>query len=75
MSRGNDNAFPQALPREQLFELTNGYGIDIGLTKREYIAAQIAAGLCACSSYDGDVAANAVKITDRLLAELAKVPS
>lgn len=83
MSRGNDNAFPPALPREQLFELTNGYGIDIGLTKREYIATQIAAGIA--TNYDQAAensawtfeatAQRAVRIADALLAELAKEPS
>lgn len=49
-----------------------------GMTKREYIATQIAAGICACSGAwpsgaDGDELANrAVTIADALLRELAR---
>lgn len=40
-----------------------------GLTKREYMAAQICAGLVA-GNFDGDAVKSAVQVTDRLLREL-----
>lgn len=71
-AKQNGNA--QAFPVPTVPGLPNGhiiFGAE-GLTKREYAAIKIAAGLCADPSYDGDVAINAVKIADRLLAELSK---
>lgn len=52
-----------------------------GLTKREHIAAEIAAGMCSSESEadgywdDEKLAARAVKRADALLAELAKARS
>ena len=63
------NAEAQAFPSFQ----SNGetrLGTE-GLTKREYMAVQICAGLCA-GHFDGDAVESAIKIADRLLAKLGQ---
>lgn len=80
MSNSATPAFPASKRFTEKYMDAGGYGrerivngpVTGGLSKREYIAAHVASGLCACSTYDADVAVNAVKIADRLLAELAR---
>ena len=67
--RGHDSALPEAAPAYQH-----------GLTKREYVAIQLAAGMLADESADpgstyppNGLAHRAVEFADALLAELAKL--
>ena len=57
-------------PNDMVFPSTND---DIeGLTKLEYMATHIAAGLCADPELTGDIASVAVYITSKLIKELNK---
>lgn len=75
MNNATESAFPNqpcVYPNGQVQEGT------FGLTKREYIATQIVAGICASSrtwpsASDSEyLAVTAVAVADALLAELAK---
>lgn len=71
MSNGHDMAFP-AIDRTQ----TPNETTQLGLTKREYIAAHImAASVAAGDGHLANHAVHAVRAADYLLAELAKEPS
>ncbi len=65
MSMGDMQAFP--------VPASNGYDLVPGLTKREYAAIQIAAGLATNARMaQEDTVEIAVQITDALIAELEK---
>jgi len=80
MSNATTSAFPVSKRFTEKYMDAGGYGrervvngpLTGGLTKREYIAALAMQGLCADSMFDADIAVNAVRMADRLLAELAR---
>ena len=73
-----DTVFPQLESNWNHDAEERRYELVGGLTKREYFAAQIAAGMCAyhgtfgSNSGAGDVAERAAQVADALLTELAK---